>query len=694
MRRLPAALLVLGILAAGPAAGQTNPGQTNPGQTNPGPLQVTAAAGVGGFVDSRDPTVMAITISSDILFVGSVEIRHGATLMLVPVEIPAGTEKTYQVLVPPPIGSSQVRLRLLAEGATDPSFSLTVPWRAPTDQTLVAVVGPAEMVATIDEARVAVTGEDVIAAAVGTADLERGPTPARYLVLSEPVPVPAATHSWLKGGGRLVVDRAYLDQLGLDLGAPVAGDGFTGFRFGEGWVLAGDLEALGPSEWSRLIRPLPMELAPRDVWQTPDPQMMTAATNGGDQGVPRLPWLLGAMVVYALVVGPVNFLVLRRLRRRELAWMTIPAISVVALAGFWVAGRQRLETTLVNHATLIVAGEQPVVRTAIALAAGAGGRITVAVPQGWEAYPSSLNADGGGMMPLAESPALVTGPGEFQFRVDQLGGLGIHARRPLDPSQVPEVESSFRDGRVEVTVTNTTPFEFFAWGIVAQGRVVVAPAGLAPGESAAESLVPGRGDFNELSSVGDAVIQQRQLWNDPTAWNRLSSLGATAAFVLPGGNSFFFGFSDKLTVPISVDGQIKEARGTTLVVEPLAAAGGVRMAVSRLIDPGAASWVDWGPGYLQVATGQMTVGWTVEDGPDPSLAVSNVFGELPRLIEAYNWRTAAFDVVERGGRLDLDRYRSPLGEVLVRASANAEDNPNQIAELSMSPYGFALEWPS
>ena len=56
--------------------------------------------------------------------------------------------------------------------------------------------------------------------------------------------------------------------------------------------------------------------------------------------------LCGFLAIYIIVIGPLNYLVLKRLGRRELAWLTIPCLliivySVVAyLTGFSLRGTQ------------------------------------------------------------------------------------------------------------------------------------------------------------------------------------------------------------------------------------------------------------------------------------------------------------------------------------------------------------------
>ena len=65
-----------------------------------------------------------------------------------------------------------------------------------------------------------------------------------------------------------------------------------------------------------------------------------------DRGVLKLPslnlpspWTLVLfMLVYVLVIGPLNYVVLRRMRRLELAWITVPLVVLLFTAGLYVVG--------------------------------------------------------------------------------------------------------------------------------------------------------------------------------------------------------------------------------------------------------------------------------------------------------------------------------------------------------------------
>lgn len=69
---------------------------------------------------------------------------------------------------------------------------------------------------------------------------------------------------------------------------------------------------------------------------------------------PSVCQILGFLLVYTLLMGPVNYLVLRRLDRRELAWITIPALVVGFTACAYVTGFQVRGRAPVLHRLAVV----------------------------------------------------------------------------------------------------------------------------------------------------------------------------------------------------------------------------------------------------------------------------------------------------------------------------------------------------
>src|SRR5207302_1571485 len=67
--------------------------------------------------------------------------------------------------------------------------------------------------------------------------------------------------------------------------------------------------------------------------------------------------LTGALVLlYVLLVGPVNYLVLGAMRRRALAWVTVPLIAVIAAGGAYGAGSRSGIRVDLDHNNIVLPG--------------------------------------------------------------------------------------------------------------------------------------------------------------------------------------------------------------------------------------------------------------------------------------------------------------------------------------------------
>lgn len=70
--------------------------------------------------------------------------------------------------------------------------------------------------------------------------------------------------------------------------------------------------------------------------------------------LPSIWQICGFLALYILIIGPLNYLVLRRLKRRELAWVTIPAIVLIFSAGTYITGYQLRGTEATLHQLAVV----------------------------------------------------------------------------------------------------------------------------------------------------------------------------------------------------------------------------------------------------------------------------------------------------------------------------------------------------
>lgn len=77
------------------------------------------------------------------------------------------------------------------------------------------------------------------------------------------------------------------------------------------------------------------------------------------------------LLIYVVVVGPLNYLVLRRLGRRELAWFTIPSLVILFSTSAYLVGfRLKGNETIINQMSIVYGqadGEQARVQTLIGL---------------------------------------------------------------------------------------------------------------------------------------------------------------------------------------------------------------------------------------------------------------------------------------------------------------------------------------
>lgn len=69
---------------------------------------------------------------------------------------------------------------------------------------------------------------------------------------------------------------------------------------------------------------------------------------------PPFAWMFITLGIYIVIAGPVLYIILKKLDRRDWAWMCIPALSILFLAGMYLLGfKSRYNTAIVNTASLI-----------------------------------------------------------------------------------------------------------------------------------------------------------------------------------------------------------------------------------------------------------------------------------------------------------------------------------------------------
>jgi hypothetical protein len=136
---------------------------------------------------------------------------------------------------------------------------------------------------------------------------------------------------------------------------------------GEGWIAYSALDpAASPFNawtgtlpfWRKLLEP-GSALSPNVPNDIPlrmleSEQMNYALSNLPALDLPSIRWLALLLGVYILLVGPVNYLLLRRLRRLDWAWVTIPALTMAfSIGGFGIGYGLRGGDLILNQISII-----------------------------------------------------------------------------------------------------------------------------------------------------------------------------------------------------------------------------------------------------------------------------------------------------------------------------------------------------
>ncbi len=281
--------------------------------------------------------------------------------------------------------------------------------------------------------------------------------------------------------------------------------------YGAGWVsvTTRDLAAapLAPAFWAAALTSPRTLLGAATAHDAALAQSYYGYNNGGDSALlssavlrgPSLDapgtWVIGLfLLAYLVILVPVNYLILKRLDRRELAWATIPALVVVfAIGTFAVGYAAKGGSVFVNRAAIVetAAGQS---------AAGVRGALGLFSPRR-TSYDLTLTGTG---LAAALPPALPNrfgGGGDAQAsgqtRLVQTSGgaalldasVNMWAMRAFDFQSTTDLGGTI-DGSVlgnTLTVTNHTP-HLLTGCLVIRGGMSYPVGALAPGGTAQASL--------------------------------------------------------------------------------------------------------------------------------------------------------------------------------------------------------------
>lgn len=478
-----------------------------------------------------------------------------------------------------------------------------------------------------------------------------------------------------------------------------------------------------PALWSRL---LPSSAAIEQFWggvpmrEEAENAMSQALGNVPSLEVPPAELLLAIIVAYILLIGPISYVILRRLDRRELAWITAPLLVVLFTAcSYGIGSTLKGGEVIVNQVSLIRSST-------------AGGTATVQAYAGIfsperETFDLSVEADAlmaqlrPANVPNARPTSSVVAdqgdPARLRgLSIGVFGFEGIRADALVEHDSVLSVSWSHEDGDLVGTVTNIgdEPLSDVAYISSAGGTRV---GDLGPGEeatftlrqnlngSSASDSVYGFGGFGGEGERDRTVLLRRQVIDALVGYGGFMpgmDLGSDS-----GRGPYLIAWrTTPGPLPVLVEGlnaQRLDHAVEVVAVRPQAASGEVtvepgRMSVSITEREGDVG--DAGPGMVMISDGSAVFsialplelsGLAVTEveiiaGPDPSMVIGEQggfggFWPMGFRIEVRNPQTGEWTELGDLGQRNRFEVEDPstaissTGRIDVRVAADGMD-PN------------------
>jgi hypothetical protein len=638
-------------------------------------------AGYGGYIDPLDGFDLFATVSSSELFTGRLEVNVAGVSAAV--EIPAGGTKTVTLRIPP-IGEQRrltVRLVDTSGEAAQVAVSETMQTLTPGDAVLVATVGTLDL----GSARSFPLQRDIFTVGEQSSGFSRLNSAVSYVVAADGKLTDlsdddrSALVSWVTQGGVLIASQRDVAALGDQFAGGIIDEAFVA----PGRIVVADVGSLSAGSWDRVFIDTPSVGTVVSYTEQGFGSLDAAAASARPLSVPALPWLVSGIAMFVLLVGPVNFLVLRRTGKPELAWVTIPAASVVFFLAFLFVAQQSVEAEIYTSAVALYQSDGGVVGDgAVVVSAKAGRTVSLESSEEWAVAPSA-----GGF--IGTVPAQQNGNSSVSFEFSE-AGVGSAQLTPGDLP--PTIGLSVVESDGSYTVTNDSEATLWVWGVVVGGKFAGSGDPLGPGESAAVN--------NRLASLEDWSILNQvvdrsgvEIWNMPNSefrWRQIETLSPALESLAPlrsASKAFVFGVSNDYVIEMSVDGGRQAIVGVAVLVAEFDAANlgsGGGGAMPELVRALGAEFVEKNLStYYIYGAEEVVVRFAVPDTVTAAKVVNPVGNP-----EVYNWGTDTWDPVTRGAEIAMDAYRGPDGYVLARVVGQIAEEMGGLG----SQQGFRLDW--
>lgn len=381
----------------------------------------------------------------------------------------------------------------------------------------------------------------------------------------------------------------------------------VGFNPAERWLAEGNA---GGALWRRLV---PLGAGPflNPLALPEDSVLVQALNNLPSIDLPPIGQLFVLLFAYVALIGPINYLVLRRLDKREWAWLTMPLLVLVfTVVSYGLGANLKGSDVIVNQVAIVRAGQNT----------GEGlGQVYVGI---YSPTRRSFDVRVAGEA-LLSNPTSQNQFGQTEQALDILFGDPSRLRnfevgfgvlrgfRAEATTQAPVIESNLKlvRGKLEGTVTNRSD-ESLEHVAVLFGSGVAVLTDLAPDETRTISLDTATGSFLGFalserifgSSFPRDRAEARVIFTRRTVLDQLAGNGATVG-ALGSERPVLLGWRRGPVLDVELEGERPNRVGDSLFVVPLAmthdrqAVFGDQLLSKTITESSAVSWGDAVSGF-------------------------------------------------------------------------------------------------
>ena len=337
--------------------------------------------------------------------------------------------------------------------------------------------------------------------------------------------------------------------------------------------------------WADIIETLPTISPWSDGFQN-GWAAVSAVSSLPSLTMPPVLQLAGYLLIYILIIGPLNYVILKRKNRLVLAWMTIPLLSILFsgmayLTGFQLKGNDTI-LNQISVATGAVDSDDVRVSTLLGLYSPRRRSYNVILPIDSMARPltEEYSSNGTSMEAITRSNDVVL----TDVRVD-VSGVETFVAESIQSALPIQAEASLKikDGDIEMTVTvrNDSQVSLADVTVIASSYAV-ALGDIAPGVEVSKAEVVGAvgasgvvsfrstGYGSPLMANADTILGTSDYYNDRDAYPRWQLLQALEDEYLAGGSTVpsnqvtLLAWSDAVQLETAVENQDPNTYSTTL----------------------------------------------------------------------------------------------------------------------------------